>query len=85
MSHQSSVADTSNKAGGFDNRLRHEQNREIMVRELNLASRLILVIAGTVAYLGLAILGEGGEAIDGGSGIPWRVGPWLGHQSLGPS
>ncbi|HYZ42056.1 MAG TPA: hypothetical protein VE687_15775, partial [Stellaceae bacterium] len=31
-----------------------------MARELNLGTRLALIVGGAVAYLGLAILGEGG-------------------------
>jgi protein-S-isoprenylcysteine O-methyltransferase Ste14 len=33
-----------------------------MPRELNLATRLALIVGGTIAYLGLAILGSGGPA-----------------------
>ena len=34
-----------------------------MASELNLPIRLVLIVGGTVAYLGLAILGEGGFAV----------------------
>ena len=36
---------------------------EAMASELNLPIRLVLIVGGTVAYLGLAILGEGGFAV----------------------
>jgi protein-S-isoprenylcysteine O-methyltransferase Ste14 len=34
-----------------------------MPREMNLATRLALIVGGTIAYLGLAILGSGGPAV----------------------
>jgi protein-S-isoprenylcysteine O-methyltransferase Ste14 len=45
----------------FDNQATQAQNREPMTAS-DLASRLLLVVLGAAAYLGLAVLGRGGAA-----------------------
>src|SRR5690349_6115577 len=54
---------TEGGGGGFDKRKHRAQNGEAMPREMNLATRLALIVGGTIAYLGLAILGSGGPAV----------------------